>query len=78
MHQQHKEVDFLKILRDDDVLCYLPTVILTTSGNRKDVMDCYRAGVAGYILKPLKYDEYVHKIKKTLDYWGVNELIKAT
>ena len=69
-------IEFLKILKSDDVLRYLPTVILTTSSNRKDVLECYKVGVAGYILKPLKYDEYLEKIQKTLLYWSVNELIK--
>ncbi len=70
-------IDFLKILKEDEVLRYLPVIILTTSSNRKDVLECYKQGVAGYILKPLKYDDYVLKIEKTLDYWSQNELIKA-
>lgn len=70
-------IEFLKILKADDVLRYLPTVILTTSNNKRDVLECYKIGVAGYILKPLKYDEYVEKISKALDYWSSNELIKA-
>ncbi len=70
-------LEFLKILKGDEILRYIPTVILTTSNNRKDVLECYKTGVAGYILKPLKYEEYVDKIAKTLDYWSNNELIKA-
>ena len=69
-------LEFLKILKNDDVFRYLPVIILTTSVNRKDILECYRIGIAGYILKPLKYEEYVHKIGRTLDYWSVNELIK--
>jgi CheY-like chemotaxis protein len=69
-------LEFLAIVKKDDVLRYLPTVILTTSNNRKDVLECYKMGVAGYILKPLKYDEYVDKIHKALLYWSENELIK--
>ena len=70
-------LEFLKILKSDPVLRYLPTIILTTSNNRNDVLACYEIGVAGYILKPLKYDDYVNKIDKTLSYWGENELIKS-
>ena len=69
-------IEFLKILKNDDVFRYLPVIILTTSNNRKDVLECYRVGVAGYILKPLKYEEYIDKIGKALAYWSVNELIK--
>ncbi len=70
-------IEFLNILKKDDTLKYLPTVILTTSNNRKDVLECYKVGVAGYILKPLKYEKYVDKINKTLLYWSENELIKV-
>ncbi len=69
-------LEFLKILKADSQLRYLPTIILTTSNNRKDVLACYEVGIAGYILKPLKYDDYVNKIDKTLSYWCENELIK--
>ncbi|TVZ57933.1 response regulator receiver domain-containing protein [Flavobacteriaceae bacterium MAR_2010_105] len=70
-------IEFLKILKSDELLKYIPTIILTTSSNRKDVMECYKIGVAGYILKPLKYEDYVSKLEKVLAYWSINELIKA-
>lgn len=69
-------LEFLKILKDDVDLKFIPTVILTTSANRKDMLACYELGIAGYILKPLKYEEYVAKIERTLRYWSINELIK--
>ncbi len=68
-------IEFLKILKADDALRYIPAIILTTSGNHKDIMECYKVGIAGYILKPLKYEEYVSRISKMLDYWAINELI---
>lgn len=54
----------------------MPAIILTTSSNQKDLQECYEIGIAGYILKPLKYEEYVSKIEKLLGYWGINELKK--
>ncbi len=68
-------IEFLTILKEDEVLKYIPAIILTTSNNHKDVMECYRLGIAGYIIKPLKYDEYVFRIKKLIEYWSTNELI---
>ena len=68
-------IEFLEILKKDDYLRYIPTIILTTSNNHKDVLECYKIGIAGYILKPLKYEDYVEKIKRVLQYWSVNELI---
>ena len=68
-------IEFLKILKADERLQYIPTIILTTSNNQRDLLECYKVGVAGYVLKPLKYEDYVSKIEKLLAYWSINELI---
>jgi len=68
-------IEFLRILKADDYLKYIPAIILTTSSNRKDVLECYRIGIAGYVIKPLKYPDYVDRITKLIEYWSSNELI---
>jgi CheY-like chemotaxis protein len=68
-------IEFLQILKNDSFLKYIPAIILTTSNNHKDVLECYKIGIAGYVLKPLKYEDYVDRIRKTLEYWSSNELI---
>ncbi|QIH39216.1 response regulator [Flavobacterium sp. Sr18] len=68
-------IEFLRILKADEYLKYIPAVILTTSNNRKDILECYKIGIAGYLLKPLKYDEYIDRIKHLIEYWSRNELI---
>lgn len=69
-------IEFLKILKANDDLKHIPTIILTTSNNQKDLLECYKTGMSGYVLKPLKYEDYVKKIEKVLAYWSVNELRK--
>lgn len=70
-------IEFLSVLKHDETLKYIPTIVLTTSNNEKDLIECYKIGIAGYVLKPLKYEEYVSKIDKLLAYWSVNELKKV-
>lgn len=70
-------IEFLTILKKDENFKYLPTIVLTTSQNRADLLECYKIGIAGYIIKPLKYEDYEDKLKKVLEYWQVNELVKA-
>lgn len=67
-------IEFLMILKNNEDLKHIPTVILTTSDNQKDIEECYRIGVSGYIVKPLKYYDYVDKIQTVLSYWGINEI----
>lgn len=68
-------IEFLTILKNDDELKHIPVIILTTSNNDKDISECYRLGIAGYVLKPLKYDDYESKIKAVLRYWSLNEFL---
>lgn len=68
-------IEFLSILKQDEILKYIPAIILTTSSNENDLLKCFSIGVSGYILKPLKYEDYVTKIGSVLQYWSLNELI---
>ena len=68
-------IEFLKILKSDDKLKKIPTIIFTTSNDFNDILECYRTGIAGYIIKPLKYGDYTVLVEKTLSYWSSNELI---
>lgn len=68
-------IEFLMILKNDEELKHIPVIILTTSNNDKDISECYRLGIAGYVLKPLKYDDYESKIKAVLRYWSLNEFL---
>ncbi len=66
-------IEFLKIMKSYDKLKGIPTIILTTSTSQKDLLECNKIGVSGYMVKPLKYENYVTKITKTLSYWSESE-----
>jgi len=70
-------IDFLRILKNDNILKFIPTIVLTTSRNGQDIFECYKIGISGYVLKPLKYEDYFSRIKAVMAYWSVNELCKA-
>jgi len=38
-------IEFLSILKKDSQLKYIPTIILTTSNNEKDLVECYKIGI---------------------------------
>ncbi|WBU90577.1 response regulator [Cellulophaga omnivescoria] len=70
-------IEFLSVLKADEKLRFLPTIVLTTSENRADLLECYKIGIAGYVIKPLKYEEYETKLQSVLNYWDNNELVKG-
>ncbi len=68
-------IEFLKIIKNNEELKHVPIIIFTTSNNHRDISNCYKIGIAGYIIKPLKYDDYLVLVQKTLEYWSCNELM---
>ena len=55
-------IEFLKILKENEDFKYIPTIILSTSNNQQDLKECYAIGIAGYMIKPLKYEDYIEKL----------------
>ena len=68
-------VEFLKILKANENLLYIPIIIMSTSNNHNDIKKCYEIGVSGYMIKPLHYEDYQQKITNLIKYWMNNELI---
>ena len=67
-------VDFLAVVKADPELRQIPVIILTISNEEDDKTKCFELSVAGYILKPSTYDDFI-KAMKTLDtYWTLSEL----
>lgn len=69
-------IDFLSLIKSNNNLKHIPVIILTTSDNNRDIYNCYKLGIAGYMIKPLKYEEYEIKIKIIMNYWSLNEFLK--
>lgn len=62
-------IEFLNIIKSDDELKIIPVVVLTTSDNSKDKEESFKNSVAGYLVKPLEYFEFVELIKSLRSYW---------
>jgi len=66
-------IEFLKIIREDDKLKIIPVVILTTSKEDEDKMDSFNLGIAGYMMKPVSYKDFVEVIRAIKLYWTLSE-----
>jgi CheY-like chemotaxis protein len=47
----------------------IPVVVLTSSGEQRDVAESYRLGVNGYIRKPVDIAEFRKAIRALTSYW---------
>lgn len=67
-------VEFLKVVKADDVLKSIPVVVLTTSQEEQDVFESFKLSAAGYIIKPVDYKKFVEAIRTVDIYWTLSEL----
>lgn len=67
-------IEFLKELRADPQLQTSSVVVLTTSNEERDVVEAYRLHVAGYLLKPVTFENFVDLMATLNKYWTLVEL----
>jgi CheY-like chemotaxis protein len=67
-------IELLKVLKNDAALKKLPVVVLTTSNAEKDKTESFNLSIAGYMLKPVDYKQFVDVIKDINFYWTISEI----
>ncbi|WP_034271006.1 response regulator [Actinospica robiniae] len=67
-------LDVLGRLRADARTSLVPVVVLTTSRERRDILNCYLAGANSFVCKPVSFAGFTELIQTLASYWlGVNE-----
>jgi CheY-like chemotaxis protein len=67
-------IEFLRELRADPDLRLTPVVVLTTSNDERDRVEAYNLNVAGYLLKPVTFVNFVELMAALNKYWSLVEL----
>jgi len=67
-------IEFLQQLRADPQLHLTPVVVLTTSDDERDKISAYNLNVAGYLLKPVTFANFVEVMAALNKYWTLVEL----
>jgi len=69
-------IEFLKVVKADDLLKRIPVVVLTTSREEQDIVESFKLSVAGYMVKAIDYKKFVETIRTINLYWTLSELTK--
>jgi CheY-like chemotaxis protein len=64
-------VQVLQEIKADEQLRLIPVVVLTSSRESLDVEACYRMGVNAYVVKPVRFIEFVDAVKQTGVFWAL-------
>jgi CheY-like chemotaxis protein len=67
-------IEFLKVAKADTDLRKIPVVVLTTSKEEYDIVRSFELSVAGYIVKPVDYRNFVEAVRTIDLYWMLSEL----
>ncbi len=68
-------LEFLEQIKKDPTLQRIPTIILTTSENEKDIEKCYHYQIAGYFAKPFGMKAYNTMVERIITYWRFSRVI---
>jgi len=67
-------IEFLRELRADPELQHVTVVALTTSNADRDRLEAYKLNVAGYLLKPVTFQQFAEVMATINKYWALMEM----
>lgn len=68
------KIDGLEVLRQikgDADLKTIPVVMMTSSRQEQDVVRSYELGVNAYVVKPMRFQDFVDAVKQVSAFWAV-------
>jgi CheY-like chemotaxis protein len=68
-------LEFLQAIRADPQLKAIPVVVLTTSEEERDRVEAYQLNAAGYLLKPVKFSDFVELMAVLNQYWTLSRIL---
>ena len=64
-------VQVLRQIKADEQMRLIPVVVLTSSRESLDLEACYQLGVNAYVVKPVRFIEFVEAVKQTGVFWAL-------
>ena len=61
--------DVLRAIKADERTRALPVVVLTSSDQERDLVECYELGVNSYIQKPVDLQKFQETVRECGMYW---------
>lgn len=62
-------LEVLRQIKKDATLSTIPVVILTSSRESQDILQSYKLGVNGYVVKPVVFADFIEAVKKLGLFW---------
>jgi CheY-like chemotaxis protein len=67
-------LEVLKTIKADEFLKIIPVVVLSSSRETPDLIECYKHGVNAYVVKPVDFAEFMRAVQQLGIFWAaINE-----
>jgi CheY-like chemotaxis protein len=62
-------IEVLRKIKSDDRTRLIPVVVMTSSREDRDLNECYKLGVNGYVVKPVEFEDFARAVSQLGLYW---------
>ncbi len=62
-------IEVLRRIKSDERTKVIPVVVMTSSREDRDLVDCYKLGVNGYVVKPVEFEDFARAVSELGCYW---------
>ena len=62
-------LDVLREFKGNERTRQMPIVVMTSSNQSRDLAECYRLGVNGYVTKPIEFADLLEAVARIGTYW---------
>jgi len=62
-------IEVLRRIKSDSRTKVIPVVVMTSSREDRDLVDCYNLGVNGYVVKPVEFEDFARAVSELGCYW---------
>jgi CheY-like chemotaxis protein len=71
-------IEVLKYIRTTPEFKFIPVIMVTSSGEEKDLVESYKLGANSYVVKPVDIVQFIEAIKALGQYWAVINQLPPT
>jgi CheY-like chemotaxis protein len=64
-------LEVVRQLKSDSQLKVIPVVVMTSSREEQDLVKSYQLGANAYVVKPVKFQEFVEAVRQIGGFWAV-------
>jgi len=64
-------IQVLKKIKSDERTKIIPVIVLTSSKEDPDILECYRLGVNSYVVKPVGFENFLRAVSELGLYWMI-------